>query len=57
MLLSIHRAVAQWVSVHVWGTWGRRFESAQPELVAYSDYARDKQEINMWGELFDDIRW
>ena len=25
------RAVAQLVSVHVWGTWGRRFKSGQPE--------------------------
>src|SRR5690554_687986 len=26
------RAVAQGFSVHVWGTWGRRFKSAQPDL-------------------------
>ncbi len=32
--MTTNRAVAQVVSVHVWGTWGRRFKSAQPE---YSD--------------------
>lgn len=28
----MQRAVAQLVSVHVWGAWGRRFKSAQPEF-------------------------
>ena len=27
------RAVAQGFSVHVWGTWGRRFKSAQPDIL------------------------
>ncbi len=30
---TVHRAVAQLVSVHVWGTWGRRFKSGQPEIL------------------------
>ena len=29
------RAVAQGFSVHVWGTWGRRFKSAQPDIINY----------------------
>jgi hypothetical protein len=29
------RAVAQLVSVHVWGTWGRRFKSGQPEYFSF----------------------
>lgn len=28
---TLFRAVAQGFSVHVWGTWGRRFKSAQPD--------------------------
>ncbi len=27
------RAVAQGFSVHVWGTWGPRFKSAQPDIL------------------------
>src|SRR6056297_2996714 len=40
LLFSSHimqRAVAQWFSVHVWGTWGRRFKSAQPEKRQVAD--------------------
>ena len=37
------RAVAQGFSVHVWGTWGRRFKSAQPDLHDFY--------------LFDTSRW
>lgn len=33
MPCSKGRAVAQGFSVHVWGTWGRRFKSAQPDTI------------------------
>lgn len=29
----LFRAVAQGFSVQVWGTWGRRFKSAQPDIM------------------------
>jgi hypothetical protein len=29
---NANRAVAQGFSVQVWGTWGRRFKSAQPDF-------------------------
>ncbi len=32
----MQRAVAQLVSVHVWGAWGRRFKSAQPDSITLS---------------------
>ena len=32
------RAVAQLVSVHDWGSWGRRFKSAQPEFLIHYRY-------------------
>ena len=31
LLQSIDRGVAQLASAHVWGTWGRKFESSHPD--------------------------
>ena len=32
----LFRAIAQLVSVQVWGTWGRRFKSALPDFFSQS---------------------
>ena len=36
---TLFRAVAQGFSVHVWGTWGRRFKSAQPDFEGAVSYS------------------
>ena len=33
LLQSIDRGVAQLASAHVWGTWGRKFESSHPDQI------------------------
>ena len=33
LLQSIDRGVAQLASAHVWGTWGRKFESSHPDYL------------------------
>ena len=34
-LQTAFRAIAQVVSVQVWGTWGRQFESGLPDIIEH----------------------